>query len=101
MKREVVITPRAKIEIEEIFEYIELKWNNEVKKKFSNKINAAIKLIVENPELFPISNINRKIRKVVISKQTSLFYHFNYKHIVIVSVFDTRQDPNKIKKDIK
>lgn len=100
MKREVVITPRAKIEMEEIFNYLEAKWNNEVKRKFSNKINSVIKLIVENPELFPISSINRKIRKVVISKQTSLFYHFNHKHIVIVSLFDTRQNPNKLK-DLK
>jgi len=100
MKREVVITPKAKIEIEEIFNYLEAKWNNEIKRKFSNKINSAIQLIVENPELFPISNINKKIRKVVITKQTSLFYHFNYKHIVIVAVFDTRQNPNKLK-DLK
>ncbi|GGA65181.1 hypothetical protein GCM10008015_02480 [Flavobacterium palustre] len=92
MKREVVITPRAKIEVENIFNYIEAKWNNEIKKKFSTKVNAAIKLIIENPELFPISNTNKKIRKVVISKQTSLFYHFNSKHIVIVSIFDTRQN---------
>jgi plasmid stabilization system protein ParE len=100
MKREVVITPKAKIEVEEIFNHLEAKWNNEVKKKFSNKINAAVKLIVENPELFPISSTNKKIRKVVISKQTSLFYHFNSKHIVIVSVFDSRQNPNKLK-DLK
>lgn len=33
MKREVVITPRAKMEVEEIFNYLEAKWNNEVKKK--------------------------------------------------------------------
>ncbi|GEC70992.1 ParE toxin of type II toxin-antitoxin system, parDE [Flavobacterium flevense] len=52
MKREVVITPKAKIEIEEIFNYLEAKWNNEIKRKFLNKINSAIQLIVENPELF-------------------------------------------------
>lgn len=40
------------------------------------------------------------IREVVISKQTSLFYHFNQKHIVIVAVFDSRQNPNKLK-DLK
>lgn len=60
MKREVVITPRAKIEVENIFNYIEAKWNNETKRKFSTKVNAAIKLIIENPELFPISNTNNK-----------------------------------------
>lgn len=98
MKREVVITPRAQIEIENVFEYLELKWNKKTKKQFSNKINTIINLIIENPELFPISNVNKKIRKAVISKQSTLFYHFNNKHIIVLSVFDTRQNPIKINK---
>jgi plasmid stabilization system protein ParE len=97
MKREIVITPRAQVEIEAIFEYLELKWNEKIKKKFSNKINAIINLILENPGLFPVSNVNKKSRKAVISKQSTLFYHFNNKHIVVLSVFDTRQDHTKIK----
>lgn len=34
MKREVVITPRAKIEIQNVFDYLESKWNEKTKKKF-------------------------------------------------------------------
>jgi plasmid stabilization system protein ParE len=98
MKREVVITPRAKIEIQNVFDYLESKWNEKTKKKFSNKIKSILNLIGENPELFPVSNINRKIRKAVISKQSTLFYHFNNKHIIVLSVFDTRQNPTKINK---
>lgn len=98
MKRQVVLTSRAKIEIEEIFEYLELKWNESVKKQFSNKINTIINLIIENPEIFPVSNSNKKVRKAVISKQSTLFYHLNSKHIIVLSVFDTRQDPTKINK---
>ncbi|HAH55386.1 MAG TPA: type II toxin-antitoxin system RelE/ParE family toxin [Flavobacterium sp.] len=98
MKREVVLTPRAQVEIENVFAYLELKWNEKTKKQFSNKINTVLSLIVENPELFPVSSVNRKIRKAVISKQSTLFYHFNSKHIIVLSVFDTRQNPTKINK---
>ncbi len=98
MKREVVITPRAQIEIENIFEYLESKWNEKIKKKFSNKINTILNLIIENPELFPVSNVNKKIRKAVISKQSILFYHFNNKHIIVLSIFDSRQNQSKIEK---
>ncbi len=90
MKREVVITPRAKIEIQSVLDYLESKWNEKTKKQFSNKINTIVSLIVENPKLFPVSDVNRKIRKAVVSKQSTLFYHFNSKHVVILSVFDTR-----------
>jgi plasmid stabilization system protein ParE len=98
MKREVVITPRAKIEIQNVFDYLESKWNEKTKKQFSTKINTIINLIIENPELFPFSNVNIKIRKAVVSKQSTLFYYFNSKHIIVLSVFDTRQNPTKINK---
>ena len=98
MKREVVITPRAKIEIQNVFDYLESKWNEKIKRKFSNKIKSIINLILENPELFPVSGINKKIRKAVISKQSSLYYHFDSKHIIVLSVFDNRQNPTKINK---
>ena len=98
MKREFVITPRAKIEIQNVFDYLESKWNEKIKRKFSNKIKSIINLILENPELFPVSGINKKIRKAVISKQSSLYYHFDSKHIIVLSVFDNRQNPTKINK---
>jgi hypothetical protein len=54
-----------------------------------------------NPEIFPKSSVNKKYRKCVITKQSSLLYSFSANEIRIHNVFDTRQDPNKIKKDIK
>lgn len=98
MKREIVITTRAQIEIENIFELLKLRWNEKTKNKFSNKINQIVNLIARNPELFPVSSTNKKIRKAVISKQSTLFYHFNNKHIIVLSLFDTRQNPIKINK---
>ena len=67
MRREVVITPRAQAEIEKLFDYLEIKWDEKTKKKFSNKINTIVKLLIDNPELFPVSNVNKKMRKVVIT----------------------------------
>lgn len=98
MKREIVITTRAQIEIENIFELLKLRWNEKTKNKFSNKINQIVNLIARNPELFLVSSTNKKIRKAVISKQSTLFYHFNNKHIIVLSLFDTRQNPIKINK---
>ncbi len=67
MKREVVITTRAQTEIENILDYLETRWSLKTKKKFLNKINLIINLVVENPELFPVSNVNKRVRKAVIT----------------------------------
>ncbi len=98
MKRKIVITPLAKSEIQEIFHYLILKWNDNVKKEFANKLKNTVNCIAENPEMYPISEKNRRIRRCVISKQNSIFYYFDSDNVVVVSVFDNRQNPNNIKK---
>jgi len=37
MKREVVLTPRAQVEIENVFAYLELKWNEKQRSNFQIK----------------------------------------------------------------
>lgn len=68
---------------------------------FIIKFEKAISIMVMNPEIFQKSSINKKYRKCVITKQSSILYSFSANEIRIHNIFDTRQDPNKIKKDIK
>ena len=58
-----------------------------------------LKIVAKSPESFPVSSKNVKFRKCVVTKQNTLFYHYNEKHIVVVAVFDTRQNPKKLKSD--
>lgn len=55
-----------------------------------------IKMILQDPHVFPIINKEFKIRKSVITKQNTLFYREKENKIEIVRLFDTRQDPNKL-----
>jgi plasmid stabilization system protein ParE len=95
--KEVVITPRAQKELNQLFEYLELKWNFKVKNDFVIKLHLVLKIVAKSPDSFPISSKKNKFRKCVITKQNTLFYHYNEKHVVVVSVFDTRQNPNRLK----
>ncbi len=58
-------------------------------------------MIREQPESFPSSDKIKGLRKCVITKQTTLFYKFDKKQIKIVTIFDTRQNPKKLKSDIR
>jgi plasmid stabilization system protein ParE len=95
--REVVITPRAQKELNQLFEYFELEWSIKVKNDFVNKLYLVLNIVAKSPESFPITNKNNKFRKCVVTKHNTLFYHYNEKHIVVVAVFDTRQNPKKLK----
>ena len=83
-------------EINFIADFIENKWSEKSKIKFLHLLNENFNRIQKNPELFPIS-VFEELRKCVVSKQTSIFFLIEKNKIYIVSVFDTRQNPNKIK----
>lgn len=100
MIRNITISKTAKRKIEKLFEYLVKNWNLKVKSDFAKKLNRNIKIIQLNPEIFPESLIKKGLHKCVVSKQTTLLYRFNSKRIVIVTIFDTRQHPNKLNKDL-
>ena len=65
--REIIISTRAQKNIAKLLEYLELKWSEKVRKEFAVKLYNAIKIIRNNPESFPKSEINSKYNKCVIT----------------------------------
>ncbi|WP_335967375.1 type II toxin-antitoxin system RelE/ParE family toxin, partial [Galbibacter sp. PAP.153] len=70
------------------------------KREVVQKLDSSIEIIKNQPEIFPESKKGKGLRRCVITKQTTLYYRFNSKRINIVTVFDTRQNPNKLNKEI-
>ncbi|MBC5835744.1 type II toxin-antitoxin system RelE/ParE family toxin [Flavobacterium sp. F372] len=94
--RKLEFSNRSLKEIRIIVDYLNSKWSEKTSKKFLNKLKENIDLIQINPELFPVSEFE-ELRKCVVSKQTTVFFIIEKNKVYIVSVFDTRQNPNKIK----
>ena len=97
MKR-LVLSRKAEKQLEIIFLYVEAKFSERIRKELAKKIYDCFKLIEIDPELFSFSDYNSSLRKCVVTKQTTVFYQIRKEDIVIVSVFDTRQNPKKINK---
>ena len=95
--KELIFTERSLKEIKNISEFITAKWSIRVNLKFLNKLKSNFDLLIINPEIFPPIQ-QKKLRKCVVSKQTTIFYKIEENQIIIVSVFDSRQNPLKINK---
>ena len=93
-------SPKALKKFVEISDSIFKKWNLKTAIEFADKVDKAVNALRTMPEAFPES-AKKKIRKCVISKQTTAFYRFKKDIIEIVILFDTRQSPKKLKKDLK
>ena len=94
--RKLVFSSRSKTEIKAIVDYLIDKWSVRISDKFLDTLKVNLDLIQKSPELFPKSK-SSNYHKCVVIKQVTIFYRFDYKKIYIVSVFDTRQNPKKIK----
>lgn len=59
MAYKVVISKRASLKLEKLFNYIESKWSEKVRKEVAKKIDDAIIVIQSNPSSFPQSYIKK------------------------------------------
>jgi plasmid stabilization system protein ParE len=100
LSRKVVISKTAEKKLDKLFDYLIQKWPVTVKIEFVEKLDSSIGIIKNQPEIFPESKKGKGLRKCVITKQTTLYYRFNSKRINVVTIFDTRQNPNKLDEEI-
>lgn len=100
---EVFISELAEYKLKRLTEYLLEEWGYKVKKDFLDKLTAKIEQISEYPESCKKSWEFGGIYKCVVTKQTTFFYRVNFtqKEIEVITLFDTRQDPNKLKQQLK
>jgi plasmid stabilization system protein ParE len=101
MKRKVVLSKRAKIKLDNLLLFLETEWSLSVKNEFIEKLDRTLQIIQNNPESFPKTQVLTGVHKCVVTKQNTLYYRFTESSIEIVTLFDSRQDPHKLRKEIK
>ena len=101
MAKPVVLTPIAISDLENISIWLAEKWSLLVLDNFLDLYQAKINVIAIYPSRYPIIHQHSKLRKAVLTKHNIILYREMEEHIEIVSIFDTRQDPGRIKSYVK
>jgi plasmid stabilization system protein ParE len=83
--------------LEAIIDYFNKNWTNRELENFKRKLGRQIELIEKKPKIFPVSQFNPRLRKAVLSKQTTIFFELTDKAVYITYLFSNRQNINKIK----
>ena len=100
MSRKIVLSKRASRKLEKLLEYIETEWSTRIKNNFIKKLDRSLQIIKEKPESSPKSDRVSGLHKCVVTKQTTIYYKFDSKKLYVVTIFDTRQDPKKLNKEL-
>lgn len=90
-------TDEAIQNLEEILDYLNNTWTKREIDDFKKRLSKQISIIQQNPNLFPISRYNTRLRKAVLSKQISVFYEVSEQVVYLAYLFNTKQDIEKIK----
>ena len=92
----VVWTDEAIDNLESILDYLDHIWTQRETDNFKKKLGKKIELIEQNPKIFPVSAYNPRLRKAVLSRQTTIFYEIADHVINLVYLFNSKQDIQRI-----
>jgi len=90
-------TEEATNNLENIISYLETNWTEKELKSFFTKLEKQLELLSIFPQAYPISIKRKKIHRCVFTKNLTIYYTIDNGFIVLLSIFDTRQHPNKLK----
>jgi plasmid stabilization system protein ParE len=99
--RTIKLSKRASKNLEILLEYLESEWSSKVKTDFIKKLDKSLKQIQKYPDSCQQTDFVKGLHMLVVTKQTSVFYRFDSKSISIVTIFDNRMNPKKLKKETK
>lgn len=97
MKYEIFWLDNAKEKLSIIYEFIIANWNIKIADEFIDKLKFKLQLLSYFPHIGQKSQKKKDVRRYIISEQVSLFYKIDKKKIIILTLFDTRQNPDKLK----
>lgn len=98
----VFLSELAESKLLRLNNYLLEKWDRKTRDIFFKKLNDKIQQISLQPESCPRSNALNGLYRCVVTKQITFYYRIlkRSKEIEIITVFDTRQDPEKLTEDL-
>jgi plasmid stabilization system protein ParE len=95
MAYEIVYSGAAEKQLNALIAYLEIEWSERVADSFLTVFNDKLDLLRLNPKLGRPLDRDSSIRKVTLTKHNLLYYTFDSTRVFLLTIFDTRQDPDK------
>jgi len=99
---QVLYSKLARNKLLKLTNYLTENWSLQIKNNFVKKLRLKITQIKHNPYSCIESSKFKGLYKCVVTKQTTLYYRVleNQEEIEIITIFDTKQNPDKLKRDL-
>lgn len=88
-------TNEAETNLKNILNYLSQNFSDKEIKKFVEKLEQRLKIISLYPKIFRKSGF-KNVHRSVLTKHIAIYYRFEHQRVEIISLFDVRQNPNKL-----
>lgn len=88
---------RALSDLKNIIDYLTENWPQKEIQNFARRLDKRLDLISVNPNLFPLTSKRKNLRKSVLTKHTVIYYRAESNVVTIVTLFDPRQHPKRLR----
>lgn len=99
--RKITLSKTASKKLNQLLEYLGSEWSESVKQNFIKRLDKSLEQIRNHPLSTEKSEVKNGLHRCVVTKHTSVFYLFDSKRILIVTIFDNRMNPKKLKDETK
>jgi len=96
LDREIVWTKEALTNFQKVVEYLQLNWSVKVAEEFIEIVGHRVQVLTSFPMIGVSSKKKSDLRKFVLTQHNMLVYRIRVKRIILLNIYDTRQDPVKI-----
>jgi len=90
-------TRKALTDLDNIILYLETNWAEKEVSNFFRKLDKRIDLIAQRPLLYPQTTTRKNVHRSVLISQLTIYYRVNKNTVEILTLFDNRQNPKKLK----
>lgn len=92
----LVLTPLAKANLKTVVEYLLEHWSEKSAEDFLARFEYVSQLIIQFPSIYPYIDNKRKVQRCVLTKHNIIYFRRYALITKIITIFDTRQSPEKL-----
>ena len=96
MVEEIKWRKKARSSFLKIIAFLQKEWSDKIAEEFVQTVEEKTKLLKMFPKMGIASEKKNGMRKLILSKQNMLVYRIKENKIIMLTIYDTRQDPIKI-----
>ena len=97
-KIKVIWSGESSRRTDQIILFLSENWTEKEVLNFLIDLKTFEEIVSNFPEIYPESQTKKGYRRAVINKQTSVLYSIENGLILVHTLYDNRQDPEKLKK---